>query len=249
MSDPLVQLFILVDNYTLYKMSAIITSINDLSKGIFSGSIRVKTNRPGTVEYTPTYPGISEYIRELLDIFETFEEPNIYHVYDPTSQQISLLNTFFTVGHCCMWRTSGTMQPTRLVWEWIVKTDDLNLRTKAGRTERDARRARMIVESLSLLGNIKALMTPEFIEQVSKQEQKERLEYDVLIPTGKKHARELMSNELDALLKKMDRGGYYTSTPVKVCFWKTPSDVLHIERVTTENLNESTVVSTDGLTS
>jgi hypothetical protein len=225
-------------------MSAIITSIDDLSKGIFGGGIRVKTNRPGTVEYTPTYPGISDYIRELLDIFETPEEPNTYRVYDPTRQQISLLNTFFTVGHCGMWR-----QPTRLVWEWIVKTDDLNLRTKAGRDERDARRARMIAESLSLLGKIKALMTPEFIEQVSKQEQKERLEYDVLIPTGKKHARELMSNELDALLKKMDRGGYYTSTPVKVCFWKTPSDVLHIERVTTENLNESTVVSTDGLTS
>lgn len=251
MTELLEQLFILVDNYTVYKMSAIITAVRDISKGYYRRNVYVQTNKPGTIEYSQEHPGISEYIKDFIDAFKEPESRSTYQLFDPTDQQVALLNTFFTTGSCSFHR-GGVGMSVHLIWTWTIKTVDLNLRTKAGRAERDARAKTMIEEATALLKKIQDLMTPEFIATVIEQEKAQRLEYDVLIPTGKKHAREIASEECDRLLRRFDKGSCYRSGPM-MRIWKTPSGVLHVEPVESikplENLNQSDSLQEDGVSS
>ena len=231
MTELLERLFILVDNYTLYKMSAIITAVRTISKGYYRGDVYVQTNKPGTIEYTEEHPGISEYIKDFIDAFKEPESRSTYELFDPTDQQVALLNTFFTTGSCSFHRGGvGGSMSIHLIWTWTIKTLDLNLRTKAGRAERDARAKTMIEEAKALLKKIQDLMTPEFIATVIEQEKAQRLEYDVLIPTGKKYAREITSEECNCLLRRFDKGSCYIRNAM-MRIWKTPSGVLHVEPV------------------
>ena len=249
MTESLERLFILVDNYTVYKMSAIITAIFDLSEGHYRGDVYVKTGKPG-IMYGPS---ISEYIGDFIEAFREPENTSSsYKVFDPTDQQIKLLNTFFTTGSCIFYRGCVGMS-VHLIWKWHVNTDDLNLRTKDGRDERDSRSNRMKEEAIALLKKIKDLMTPEFIARIIDQERKQRLEYDVLIPTGKKYAREIRSEDCDILLRRFDRGSIHFPKDDILRIWKTPSDVLHVVHMgpleEVKNLNPPDSLQGDGFPS
>ena len=248
MTELLEHLFILVDNYTVYKMSAIIEALRDLSEGRYQGSVYVQTGKPGTIEYSNEHPRTSEYIRDFIEAFREPEDTSsTYKVFDPTDQQVKLLNTFFTTGFCSFHRGGvGGSMAVHLIWKWHVNKDDLNLRTKAGRADRDSRVNTMKDEARALLKKIRDLMTPEFNTTIIEQERKQRLEYDVLIPTGKRYAREIISEECDRLLRRFDRGSVYTKNTM-MRIWKTPSDVLHVERI--DNLNPPPSTQEDGLPS
>lgn len=247
MAEVLERLFILVDNYTVYKMSAIIRAVFDLSEGCYDSNVYVQTNKPG-IMYGPS---ISEYIGEFIEVFREPENTSsAYKVFDPTDQQIKLLNTFFTTGFCSFHRGCvGGSMAVHLIWRWHVNKDDLNLRTVAGRAERDARSNTMKEEAIVLLKKIKDFM-PEISKTIIEQEKAQRLEYDVLIPTGKKYAREIRSEECGRLLRRFDRGSIYFPKDDILRIWKTPSDVLHVVHIgPVQNLNPPESIKEDGLSS
>ena len=229
------KLLILSDNYTLYKMCAIINAVDYLARGRFVGEAMMARDSPAEVYYNVTNPStVGEIVGPILDILNPCEEDEsglkTYKIFMPTEEQRRLLDGLFTSGSCHLYEawpcTSG---PRRLIWEWVVKVSDLNLRTKAGREEKVRRTAHLQEEGKALLNQIKAVFTADFADLVINQEKQQRSEYDRLIPTGKKNARTISSDEYGSILRRMDRGGFYSHEPAMLKVWKTPSDVQHHE--------------------
>jgi hypothetical protein len=236
MTTPSVEidkLLVSSENYTLYKMCAIINAVYDISKGKFVGAHQMATDSPAQVWYCDGKPGISDLVKPLLDAFpepsdDPVNEPKIFKIFMPTDEQRRELDTLFTSGSChfyVAWPSTGW--PRRLIWEWNVKVNDLNLRTKAGREEKVQRTAHLQEEGKALFSQIQAAFTTEFIELVIAQEKQQRFEYDRLIPTGKKNARTISSDEYGILMRRMDRGGFYSHEPTMLKIWKTPSGIHH----------------------
>jgi hypothetical protein len=223
-------------------MSAIIQAVYDLAKGQFRNECRVTSDSsPAYIPYNDETPGISDIIKNLLDELQELYDYDInnwkyYKIFEPTEEQCKIFNNYFKSGRCYFSTTSpSTCNPRRLVWNWSVKLDDLNLRTKIGREERDMRTKHIQEEAKILLNRIRNLFTPEFTSLIIAQEKHQRLEYDRLIPTGKKNAIEISIEEYNQILKKMDRVrysiGHFTSDVIKLKVWKTLSDVQHYELI------------------
>ena len=219
-------------------MSAVIHAVNYLANGEFRGEERIKSDvSPAEILYNDQNPGISNIIKGILDEFQEFYDTNTswkyYKVFMPTEEQCNILASYFKSGRCYFnTASSSTCYPRRFVWEWIVKVDDLNLRTKLGREERDRRTKHIQEEAKILLNRMRNLFTPEFTSLIIAQEREQRLEYDRLIPIGKKNAREVSKEEYNKILKKMDRyQNWFSSDIDNVRIWKTPSDVHHYEAV------------------
>jgi len=221
-------------------MSAIIHAVNDLANGKFRGEERIKSDlSPAGISYNEQTPGISDIIKDILDEFQEPYDTNTnwkeYKIFSPTKEQHDIFNGFFKSGSCYFSTTSpNTCYPRRLVWDWSVKLDDLNLRTKIGREERDMRTKHIQEEAKLLLNRIRNIFTPEFTSLIIAQEREQRLEYDRLIPIGKKNAREVTQQEYNRILKKMDRyqwNNWFSSDINMIRIWKTPSDVQHYEVV------------------
>jgi len=219
-------------------MSAIIQAVYGLANGAFRGECRITSDSsPAYIPYNDESPGISDIIKNVLDELQESCDYDInnwkyYKIFMPTEEQQSIFAGFFKSGRCYFSRSSPcTCYPRRFIWEWIVKVDDLNLRTKLGREERDMRTKLIQEEAKILLNKIRNLFTPEFTSLIIAQEREQRVEYDKLIPTGKKNAIEISIEEYNQILKKMDRvtysPGHFTSDVIKLRVWKTPSDVQH----------------------
>ena len=227
------KLLVSSENYTLYKMCAIINAVYDISKGKFIGEHQMATDSPAQVWYCDTKPGISDLIGPFLDAFpepsdDPVNEPKIFKIFMPTDEQRRQLDTLFISGSCHFYVAwPSTNRPRRLIWEWNVKVSDLNLRTKAGREEKVQRTARLQEEGKAVFSQIQAVFTEDFVNLVIAQEKQQRFDYDRAIPTGKKNARTISSDEYGTLMRRMDRGGFYRHDPAMLKIWKTPSDIHH----------------------
>lgn len=246
MTTPVVELeklLILSDNYTMYKMCAIINAVDYLARGRFVDAAMMARDSPANVWYCNDKPGISDIVRPILDAFSEpsdnpVNEAKFFKIFMPTEEQRRLLDDLFTCGSCHFyeaWPCNG--RPRRLIWEWLVKVSDLNLRTKAGREEKERRTTHLQEEGKALLNRIKAVFTADFADLVINQEKQQRSEYDRLIPTGKKNARTISSDEYGFILRRMDRGRFFIENPAMLKVWKTPSDVQHHEVVKEEMKN------------
>lgn len=229
--DELEKLLLMSDNYTLYKLCAIINAVYHLSNGTFVGEERMATDSPAEVFYSNYNPGITDIVRAALDAFPeqseySTTEETVFKIFLPTEEQRRQLDTLFTSGTCYFYMAwPSTTNPRRLVWEWKAKVSDLNLRTKAGREEKVRRMAALQEEGKMLLNRIRNTFTADFADLVIAQEKQQRFDYDRAIPTGKTNARMISSDEYDRLLRQMDRGGFYIEEPAMLKIWKTPSDV------------------------
>jgi hypothetical protein len=237
------KLFILVDNHTIYRMSAIILAVDTLVKKRFKEDVRARPHSVGESRY---YNGADEFLMSLdfnvimKHICESsMTEPYIdgylrsFNIYDPTRQQEYMLSSLFTYATCSFNRASAnTGYPARIIWEWIIKTDDLNLRTKAGREEHEKRKLKSFEEANILLGEIRKLIQSEYMDLVVGQDRYQTAELDALIPVGKKNAIEVSPDEYDAILKRLEFGSFYMQDKTaKLKIWKTPSGVRHYELI------------------
>jgi len=231
--DELEKLLVMSDNYTLYKLCAIINAVYDLSKGTFLGEERMATDRPAEVFYSNYNPGITDIVRGVLDAFpEQSEHPTseetVFKIFLPTEEQRRQLDALFTSGTCYFYIAwPSTSSPRRLIWEWKARVSDLNLRTKAGREEKVRRTAALQEEGKVIFNRIRNIFTRDFADLVIAQEKQQRFEYDRLIPTGKKNARTISSDEYSILMRRMDQGGFYIDEPTMLKIWKTPSGIHH----------------------
>ena len=214
-------------------MCAIINAVDYLARGEFVGAALMARDSPAHAFYRHDNPGsIGEIAGAVLDALDPCEVDEngwkTYKIFMPTEDQRRLLDGLFTSGSCHFYEAwPCTSSPRRLVWEWLVKVSDLNLRTKAGREEKVRRTAHLQEGGKALLNQIKATFTADFADLVINQEKQQRFEYDRLIPTGKKNARTISSDEYGSILRRMDRGGFYRQEPAMLKVWKTPSDVQH----------------------
>ena len=242
-SKTLEMLFMLVDNYTLYRMSAIISAIATLSKNRFADEVQAKICTPGKDSY---YNGSDMDLKELdfnVIMNEICNRANLqdetdgylrfFDIYEPTEEQLRILSGLFTYVKCGFMRMfANTMYPARITWNWYVKVDDLNLRTKLGRAEKARREEKSKEEAIALLFKIRGLVRTDFLEKAIKQDMEQKAERDALIPVGKKNAVEMSGYEYDIIMKKLELGGFWAqdmSSMLRV--WKTPSGVRHREPI------------------
>jgi len=237
------KLFMLVDNHTIYRMLGLVIAVDTLVKKRFKEDIRARPHQPGESYY---YDGKDEVLMSLdfnVIIKHICEVANLnpgidgymksFNIYDPTGEQQRILSSLFTHAKCFFNRMSAnTGYPARIVWEWIIKTDDLNLRTKAGREEHERRKLKSFEEANVILDHIRKLIQTEYMNLIIAQDRLQRDELDALIPVGKKNAIEIGPDEYDAILKRLEVGSFYMQDKAaKLKIWKTPSGVRHYERV------------------
>lgn len=239
------KLFILVDNHTIYRTSAIVVAIDTLVKKRFKEDVRARHHEAGECHY---YNGADTFLTGLdFNVImkciceASMSEPGIdgylrsFNIYDPTRQQQYILSSLFSYASCSFNRMSAnTGYPARIVWEWIIKTDDLNLRTKAGREEHERRKLKSFEEATMILDHTRKLIQSEYMDLLVAQDRYQRNELDALIPVGKKNAIEVSPDEYDAILKRLEFGEFYMQDKTaKLKIWKTPSGVRHWELVET----------------
>jgi hypothetical protein len=242
-SKTLEKLFILVDNHTLYRMSGIVIAVDTLVNKRFKEDVRARPHLPGTSHY---YDGTDVLLTSLdynIIMKRICEAANVdpgidaylrsFNIYDPTEEQQRILSSLFTYAKCFFSRMSAnTGYPARILWEWIIKTDDLNLRTKAGREEHQRRKLKSFEEATILLGEIRKLVQSDYMNLIVTQDKTQRDELDAIIPVGKKNAIEVGPDEYSAILKRLELGYFYMQDKsAKLKIWKTPSGVRHCERV------------------
>lgn len=239
------KLFMLVDNHTIYRTSAIITAISTLTKNRFEDVVRARSHLPGQSHF---YDGEDIFTKGLdVNIImrhicqEAMSETEVdgyqrsFNIYEPIDQQLHILSSLFTYAKCYFSRLSSNISyPARIGWSWIIKVDDLNLRTKAGREEKEKRELKTFEEATIILSEIKRLIQSDYMNLLVAQDRVQRSELDALIPVGKKNAIEVSPDEYDSILKRLEFGEFYMQDKtVKLKIWKTPSGVRHHERVET----------------
>jgi len=238
-SKTLEKLFILVDNHTIYRMSAIVVAICTLTKNRFEDAVRARCHLPGQSHF---YDGDDIFTKGLdFNIImrhicqEANMEPEIdgylrsFNIYEPIDQQLYILSSLFTYAKCYFSRMSANIgYPARIGWSWIIKIDDLNLRTKAGREEKRKRELKTLEEAILIMSHIKTLVQSDYMNIVVAQDRVQRDELDALIPVGKKNAIEVGPDEYDAILKRLEFGEFYMrDKTAKLKIWKTPSGIRH----------------------
>ena len=240
-NKTLEMLFMLVDNYTLFRMSAIICAISTLSKNRFEDEVQAKIGSSGRYPY---YNGSDIDIKEQdynVIMNEICNQANLeggvdgyfryFDIYEPTEEQLRILSGMFTYVRCGFMRMYPNCgYPARISWYWYVNVDDLNLRTKLGRAEKLRREEKSKNEAIELLFKIRGLVRTDFLQQLIKQDMQQKAERDDLIPVGKKNAINVTASEYDAIMKKLELGGFWIEDKMTMLrIWKTPGGVRHHE--------------------